>query len=446
MKHDLISSALDPKRLEDFLGVDTLPILRQAAQLAEAQGWQLYLVGGPVRDLLLGLPATDLDLLVEGNAIELAQELATILNARLLGHAQFGTATLSFEHSDLYLDIVTARREYYAHIAALPIVEPSNLYDDLLRRDFTINSMALGLNAASFARLYDACGAQADLERGLMRVLHDQSFMDDPTRMIRMARIAARLGFAIEEHTHLLLQTALDRHVMRHTTPVRVLHELELCLAEAAPDRVLALMDRLGILTSIHPVLHFNQQLAHHLKRSESVFAQESGNEPITPRNLADLRLLLLLYNLDTQARQDFASYFNLSTHRKQCIQDIDSLHEVSHLLSGHELDDSVLDRVLHSIHDLVLQTAMIAANPLIAMRIQRYRTQLRPAQIALTGNSLRAMQIPPGPLYRVLLEGLRAAMLDGQVRSEEEQRAWVRRQLAGADDEMVSGEGDGDG
>ena len=428
MTYTLTSSDLDPTLVERFLGEPTLTILRQAAQLSEAHAWQLYLVGGPVRDLLLGLPATDLDLVVRGDALVIAQELASHTHAKLLGHTQFGTATIILENIDLSLDIVTARRERYEHAAALPIVEPSNLHDDLLRRDFSVNTLAVALNAAIFARLYDACNARADLQQGLMRVLHDRSFIDDPTRLIRMARIAGRLGFAIEEQTLVLVEQALQIHMLARTTPARILHELELTLAEAQPGPAFALLQQLGILRAIHPALGWNAELAAAL---EQLHAGVLEHMPaLSARELADLRLMLLLYPMDAMERIAFAGYYGLTTQRKRIIEDINTLHELRVVLRSTDLADSVLDRSLHGLHDLALLSARIAEPSPIHEHIQHYRTLLRDVRPALTGSDLQAMHIPPGPVYRILLEGLRAAFLDGVVTSEEEQRAWVRQNM----------------
>lgn len=428
MTYTLTSYDLDPTLVERFLGEPILAILRQAAQLAEAHAWQLYLVGGPVRDLLLGLPATDLDLVVRGDALVIAQELASRTHAKLLGHTQFGTATIILEHLHLSLDIVTARREYYEHAAALPIVEPSNLRDDLLRRDFSVNTLAVALNAAVFARLYDACNGRADLQQGLMRVLHDRSFIDDPTRLIRMARIAGRLGFAIEEHTLLLTEQALQLHMLGRTTPARILHELELTLADARPGPAFALLRGLGILRAIHPALSWSEELAAALEQLHAGTLEDV--QALSARELADLRLMLLLYPMDVTERMAFAGYYGLTTHRKQLIEDINTLHQLRVVLRTPDLVDSVVDRSLHSLHDLALLSAHITEPSPMREHIQRYRAVLRNARPALTGSDLQAMRIPPGPVYRILLEGLRAAFLDGVVTSEAEQRAWIRQNM----------------
>lgn len=428
MTYTLTSYDLDPTLLERFLGEPILSILRQAAQLAEAHAWQLYLVGGPVRDLLLGLPATDLDLVVRGDALVIAQELASRTHAKLLGHTQFGTATIILEHLHLSLDIVTARREYYEHAAALPIVEPSNLRDDLLRRDFSVNTLAVALNAAVFARLYDACNGRADLHQGLMRVLHDRSFIDDPTRLIRMARIAGRLGFAIEEHTLLLTEQALQLHMLGRTTPARILHELELTLADAKPGPAFALLQGLGILRAIHPALGWSEELAAALEQLHAGTLEDV--QALSARELADMRLMLLLYPMDAMERMAFAEYYRLTTHRKHLIEDINTLHQLRVVLRTPGLVDSVVDRSLHSLHDLALLSAHIIEPSPMREHIQRYRAVLRNARPALTGSDLQAMRIPPGPVYRILLEGLRAAFLDGVVTSEAEQRAWIRQNM----------------
>ncbi len=195
-------------------------MLERASQTATEMGFSLYLVGGLVRDLLLGIPNLDLDLVVEGDAIALAQRLAADAGGTVRKHARFGTAKWHVpgeahgtpgSPSPLVLDFVTARTEFYEHPEALPTVEASSLRQDLYRRDFTINTMALRLDRQHFGQLVDFYGGEKDLQHRLIRVLHNLSFVEDATRMLRAVRLEQRLGFRIEKRTVELLRQALDR-------------------------------------------------------------------------------------------------------------------------------------------------------------------------------------------------------------------------------------------
>ncbi len=214
------------------------------------QGLACYVVGGCVRDWLLERPVGDIDLVVEGNAIALAEAWATVWPDQLHTHPPFGTATLSwFDAGTLVsLDLISARREQYPQPAALPVVSFASVADDLARRDFTINCMALQL-ANQPSALIDPHHGWADLQQGLIRVLHDRSFIDDPTRILRALRFAARLNFALEPQTAELLQQALPW--LDQTTPARLWNELGLLLSEPSGLKALSLAAAWGVLKQL---------------------------------------------------------------------------------------------------------------------------------------------------------------------------------------------------
>ncbi|MBI3538628.1 MAG: CCA tRNA nucleotidyltransferase, partial [Chloroflexi bacterium] len=214
--------------LEKNLSSAVLTLLRAASATARALGFSLYAVGGFARDLLLNQPNTfaslsaslDLDLVVEGDAIALAEALQKKFGGRVRAHARFGTAIWNLEAATVFrdanpsqlthLDFATARREFYAHPSALPDVESSLIKQDLVRRDFTINTLAICLDPERFGDLLDPFGGEADLQRGVIRVLHNLSFSEDPTRILRAARFEARFDFQIETHTAELIGAALE--------------------------------------------------------------------------------------------------------------------------------------------------------------------------------------------------------------------------------------------
>ncbi|MBF0331453.1 MAG: CCA tRNA nucleotidyltransferase [Candidatus Omnitrophica bacterium] len=221
-----VGLTLLPRNIQD--------LLRQVSAFADTQGVRAYLVGGMVRDLLLGMQSTDIDIVVEGDACIVARHWADKLGAELSLHEKFRTAALTFKDG-LIIDVVTARRETYARGGALPDIVPSSLKDDILRRDFKINGMALGLNVNDFGILYDHAGGLKDLEAKLIRVLHSGSFVDDPTRILRAARYAVRFGFQLDALTHDLLGEAVRVDVFKTITAPRYFLELRRILEEKDP-------------------------------------------------------------------------------------------------------------------------------------------------------------------------------------------------------------------
>ena len=200
-------------------------LLKRIGDLANSMRYTAFLVGGTVRDLILGKESLDLDITVEGDAIKLGELLAKELDGTLVAHKMFGTCSLALK-GKLKIDFATARRETYEHPGALPKVEPSSLKDDLARRDFTINAMAVSLNKKDFGKLVDLFGGRRDLARGVIRVMHDKSFIDDPTRIFRAVRFGERLRFAIDRRTLRLIESAIKKGMLDKLSKYRINKEL----------------------------------------------------------------------------------------------------------------------------------------------------------------------------------------------------------------------------
>lgn len=219
----ILLSRLNPK---SFILVGSIGLL------AQDHGVKAYLVGGPVRDLMLKLPNVDLDVTVEGNAIRLADSLADLYpGAKVTRYLAFKTATVLLPDGSL-VDFATARKETYVRGGAFPAVEPSTIKDDLLRRDFTINAMAVAINPKTWGKLIDPFGGKKDLLAKRIRILHAKSFLDDPTRILRAARFKARLKFSIEAKTLKLLKSAIKIKVLDTITPQRYLKDFNKILKE----------------------------------------------------------------------------------------------------------------------------------------------------------------------------------------------------------------------
>jgi tRNA nucleotidyltransferase (CCA-adding enzyme) len=234
---------------------DPLAGVWQAAREAAA-GARVYAVGGPVRDLLRGAPSRDADIAVEGDAAELARRLAEVLGAtRVTVHKAFGTAVVRTD--EVRIDVAATRSERYPRPAALPVVAPAGIEADLGRRDFTVNALAAVLTEPRFGEVLDPFGGRADLESGLIRVLHPASFRDDPTRLVRAVRYAARLELALERGTGELACEAVAAGLVDELSGARARAELVALLGESAPTitAALALADDLGLLGAIHPAL-----------------------------------------------------------------------------------------------------------------------------------------------------------------------------------------------
>src|SRR5256886_9998774 len=235
--------------------------LQEIGRLADDIGMPAYLVGGLVRDLLLGRQNLDVDIAVEGDGMTFARRLADQHGAGLKIFEKFATALVVFPDG-FKLDVATARSESYAHPTALPTVRPSSIKDDLYRRDFTINALAIRLNASHFGELVDFYGGLRDLEAKTIRALHARSFVDDPTRVFRAIRFEQRFGFRIEKHTLTLLKEAAASDLVRRLSGPRLRNEVMRLLSEQAPPRAIRRTPESDLLRLLHPALAWTTHLA----------------------------------------------------------------------------------------------------------------------------------------------------------------------------------------
>jgi tRNA nucleotidyltransferase (CCA-adding enzyme) len=408
------------------------PILTRAAQLAARQGAGLWLVGGVIRDLLLGVdPGRDIDLAVEGDAPALAAALAAELGGQLLAtHVAFGTATLEVGNGEapLLLDLARTRVEHYPQPAALPEVSPAPIAADLVRRDFSINAIALELRAAAgeliHGRLLDPHGGQADLTAGLLRLLHGASLREDPTRILRGLRLAARLGLRLEPGSQAQLDQALRQGYLGLLTSERVLAELCLALAEPRPDAALRLADGWGVTPQLLPWLAWGPALAARCERLALALA--AGDIPPEPP-LAWAGLLL--YDLDEPALAALAARYRLPGEAAALLRELPGLRAVAPQLAA-PLPNSAVDRLLHPFSPPAI-AVLHYAEPAAAWAAERYGRSLRHVRAPLDGNDLQRLGVAPGPGLGRLLAELRAAALDGVVTTRAEAEGWVRTRIA---------------
>ncbi|CAG0942374.1 A-adding tRNA nucleotidyltransferase [Anaerolineae bacterium] len=409
-------------RLERWLPRDLFALVRDAGSAAHELGYGLYVVGGFVRDLLLNQPNLDLDLVVEGDAIALAQRLAEKYGGRVHKHTRFGTAKWilrdkpSLDTRLASLDFTTARTEFYAHPSALPEVERSSIKQDLRRRDFTINTLAICLDPQRFGQLLDPFGGEPDLERGLVRVLHNLSFIEDPTRILRAARFEQRFGFKLETRTAQLIGNALE--MLHRVSGERIRHEFELIFRETEPEKAFARLNELGVLRAIFPHLAFD---AWHAEKFRAARAASSATTTYFG---------LLAFHLTKAEAQELATRLRLGTADAETLQQTLALQdETATPVAAESLAPSDIYHLLEEYSDAALAIFAIATDDArVCERVAVFRERLRGIAPELTGEDLKRMNIPPGPVYRDILTRLRDARLDGKIASRMEEEALVRQ------------------
>ena len=410
---DIINLA---RNIEEQLPVELVDFMQAAGAIAANRGQKLYLVGGAVRDLLLGQPNLDLDLVVEGDAINLAHHLIQLNQGKITTHPRFGTVKLEWDKWSV--DLATARLETYAHPGALPGIKAGSIDSDLLRRDFTINAMALHLTSSHYGELIDRYGGRDDLEHKLVRVLHDKSFTDDATRIWRGLRYEQRLNFQLERETLKLLER--DISMLYTISGDRIRYELECTLKEAFPEKVLRRAEELGVLAKLHPSLKGDGRLARKYEQARQL------SHPDSPP--MGLYLALLAYPLTGEETESLISYLRLPKLLAQTLRDTIGLKARLEELAGPELPPSRIYRLLHGHSSQAITAGSLASDsPTASEHIQLFQDKLRYVKPILTGNDLQNMGIAPGPRIKEILNLLLDAKLDGKVTSKQDEEELVK-------------------
>jgi tRNA nucleotidyltransferase (CCA-adding enzyme) len=445
------------ERLEASIPPAHLALLKSVASVAYGLHLPVYVVGGFVRDLILERPSLDFDIVVEGDAIALATALVQRYGGRLTSHGRFGTAKwflgeakieygaletgrvdadqpVSSPHTHIstpeFLDLISARTEFYTHPTALPTVERGSIKLDLHRRDFTINTLALRLDGHHYGDLYDYWGGLDDLRKGKIRVLHSISFVDDPTRMLRAVRFEQRFGFRIEDRTLQLLCEALP--LMNRVSGDRIRHELDHILDEENAVRMLARLDDLSLLAAIHPDLVWDEWI------NDKITSLRLDPEPPPEWRISRLG--------DRQHFWRFIVYalwfIRLAPERARAVMDRlriaaatagdilracklwQELSNSSAVVNASTSSaaqvwttPSVIATRLDGLSSLAIYAAYLATDdPRVKDLLITYITRWQNLRPILTGDDLRAKGIPPGSIYSRILIALRNAWLDGEV------------------------------
>jgi tRNA nucleotidyltransferase (CCA-adding enzyme) len=410
-------------QLAAALPADQLDLLRHISKAAAELNVSLFIVGGFVRDLLLGLPSTDFDLVVEGNAIALARRVAAALGGRVVAHQRFGTAKWKLPPNAplAHLDFVSARTEFYAHPSALPEVEHASIKLDLHRRDFTINTLALSLDRSTFGDVLDFWGGERDLRDGLIRALHSISFVDDPTRILRAVRFEQRFGFRIESRTAELIAHALP--LLKRVSGNRIRHEFDLILQEAEPERHLARLAELGILTEIHPDLTANGDLSHLF---HSIRSPKSAI-----RDPQSALWSAWLSSISPASLDSILARLSFSAKLADLVKQVAALR-IAFVQFRPDTRFSDIHTILQTFDPEPLQIALaLCDDDALCTHLADYEHRLRTLKPITTGGDLKALGLPSGPRYGEILSQLQAAYLDGKITNADEERALLRKLVA---------------
>jgi tRNA nucleotidyltransferase (CCA-adding enzyme) len=415
-------SALVKERLEP----EVQALLKTVGREGDRLGVPVYLVGGVVRDLLLSEKNLDLDIMVEGNGIAFARHLGKIFKGRVNAYKRFETAVVVLPDGRK-IDVATARSEFYERPGAFPKVEHGNIKMDLFRRDFTINALALQLNLKKFGTLHDFFGGQQDLEDGMIRVLHNLSFVEDPTRVFRAIRFETRLHFRLGEVTHKLIKDAVSKDLLGNIVGARLYGELVQILNERNPLPALARMEELDVLKYIHPKMKITRSVFRLIKslvkRLDELGERDEGS--------AYFFLSALTECLGQREREDLMERLAVPLRPRECILALvrEGRHAQRKLEAGSSLSRGEVYELLSPFpREAIIYAWSRTSRRTAAAAAKTYLTASLNEKTLTRGRDLKAMGYLPGPSYRTILTALLKEKINGYDMSLEEEKRWIRR------------------
>lgn len=427
------------RQMQGRLKAGVVEILRNAGRTGDDLDLQVYAVGGFVRDLLLGLENHDIDLTVEGDGILLAESFAARFGCRCKSHPKFGTAVILFPDG-FKIDVASTRLEYYETPAALPVVERSSLKMDLYRRDFTVNTLALHLNRSGFGTLIDYFGAQKDLQEKTIRVLHNLSFVEDPTRVFRAIRFEQRLGFHISRHTENLIRNAVKRNFLDKLGGKRLLGELVIILREKDPIAAIERMADFGLMKFIHPELkmtHEMKKLLHEVKPVISWFELLFLNRHYEKWVVY---FLAICQSLSHESFIELCRRVAVSEHYRDKLAVMRERGEqILHAFSRRSLKKSQPQpsEIYHLFNGMPIEVLLFMMAKTGSKDAKKafslYFTHLQNIHTVLNGNDLIEMGVPRGPMIGKILGSLLNGRLNGEIVKKEDEVDFIRNALSSA-------------
>ncbi|MFH1888613.1 MAG: hypothetical protein ABH806_00815 [Candidatus Omnitrophota bacterium] len=411
-----------PQEMQDLISL--------AGKLASSNNISAYLVGGFVRDLILGVKNLDLDIVAERDGIRFAELLCSKLGAELIRHRRFGTATIISEKG-LKIDIATARREHYPEPAHLPEVERGTLKDDLLRRDFTINAMAISINRRDFGRLIDCFGGRQDLIGKKIRVLHALSFIDDPTRILRAIRFEQRYNFKIDPVTLGLLKEASASKMLERVQPHRLRDELVMILKEGHPLKPLGRIEKLIGLSFVNHGLRLSKNTLALLKSSENQIKWFQKKYP--KRRKLDTWLIYftgLLGQLGIDNIKSVSKKFALRKGEEKRMEIYKkSGKKIIRKLNSDAARPSEIYRFLEPLsYEVIILIRAKSKDKRLRKNIDDFFGVYNGTRLHITGEDLHKLGLTPGPHYQKIFRRVLNAKLNGLVKTKKEELALIKR------------------
>ncbi|MFH1641103.1 MAG: CCA tRNA nucleotidyltransferase [Candidatus Omnitrophota bacterium] len=415
----------------DKLTPELKGLMHLAARTASRNNMRAYLVGGFVRDLILGIRNLDSDIVIEGDGVKFAEEFAKALKITPTCHRRFGTATCVISGARLKVDIASARKEFYPRPGELPLVRAGTLQEDLKRRDFTINAMAISINKEDSGRLIDLYEGRNDLKQKRVRILHSLSFIDDPTRILRGIRFEQRYDFRMESETLKCLKEAAKLKMLDKISPQRIRDELVLILKEEHPIKDLKRIQELVGYSFIHPRLRLRPKAYNILS---SIKNQIDWFKKKFPRHREPYFWLIyfmrLIWPLNVNDAKSICRKFVFRKGEERILLNYkNNIRKISKKLQQPKMKPSTIFSLLEPLtyeEVIFIKAAYKSSN--IQKYIEEFFGIYNLRRISICGNDLKRLGIVPGPEYQKILKRVLNAKLDGMVKTEEEELALVKK------------------
>ncbi len=425
------------KKMVSVLPAEIMGLLKNIGNLANSVDYRAFVVGGLVRDLELGVKNLDLDIVVEGDAIKLGQELAKELGASLVIHRRFGTCSV-ITKDRFKIDLATARKEIYEHPAALPKVQFSSLKDDLIRRDFTVNAMAISINKDSFGQLIDFFNGEEDLSAGRIRVMHDGSFIDDPTRIFRAVRFESRFAFRIDAHTEELIKTAIKKEMFDKVAPQRIRDEIELILKEKDPLKSLKRMAQLDELRFLHPGMKLSAQMVRLYGLIDKICAWYNGSA-FRKRSIEKWLMYLMALTRPLSYKETVSFCDKFSLRRGEKIRMVSYKKDAGKILEKLASKKSLLPSKIYCLleplsFEVILMIAAEAESgrgpgkKLVTRRIEDFFRKYNGMRISVKGEDLQSLGLKPCPEFKTIMKKVLYEKLDGKLKNKNDEIGYAKK------------------
>ena len=415
--------------MKERLSLRIFEMLQVIGEKADELGYGACVVGGFVRDLFLYRTNEDLDIVIEGNGITFAKKYAKMVGARIHSYEKFGTAVIIFQDG-FKIDVASARMEYYKSPAALPIVEMGSIKLDLFRRDFTVNALAIQLNPDKFGLLIDFFSAQNDIKGKSIRVLHNLSFVEDPTRVFRAIKFEQRFGFSIGKLTSSLIDNAVKMDFFKRLSGRRVFAELRQILEEENPLAAIKRLNEYNLLTVIHPSITLNNTLISLFKSVKKVLSWHDLLFLEEPYMKWAVYFLALTRHCDKETADEISMQIELSPRHKTifCKERFNADKSILWMERNLPVKNSTIYKQLSVFRiELILYMMAATRHETVKKSISNYFTRQRHINTSVKGKDLKKMGIKPGPIYREVLQAVLDAKLNGQLKTRNDELNFVK-------------------